>query len=107
MNRRRTGERGRQPRPPITQHNTRPRLTLLDAEQKHQVHQYALALLHRTGVRVDSPRVLRFLEKKLGGRADADVLRFPAEVVEDALRTAPKTIDVYDRRGEHVFRLGD
>lgn len=108
MNRRRTGERGPRPKPqPATLHNTRPRLTLLGEEQKHQVHQYALALLSRTGVRVDSPRVLRFLEGKLGAKAEADVLRLPPEVVEEALRTAPKTIDVYDRLGSHVFRLGD
>jgi trimethylamine--corrinoid protein Co-methyltransferase len=106
MHRRRGVERGRKPAP--TQlYNARPRLTLLSEEQKHQVHNYALSILNRTGVRVDSPGVLRFLEKKLGTKAEADVLRLPAEVVEEAIRTAPKTIDVYDRRGNHVFRLGD
>ena len=34
----------------------------LSEEQKAQVHAYALAILGRTGVRVDSPGVLRFLE---------------------------------------------
>ena len=106
MNRRRTAERA--PKPAVQRiHNTRPRLTLLSEEQKHQVHAYALSILARTGVRVDSPGVLRFLEGKLGTRAEADVLRLPAEVVEEAIRSAPKVIPVYDRLGNPVFRLGD
>jgi trimethylamine--corrinoid protein Co-methyltransferase len=108
MNRRRSGERVPNARPkPSIPNNTRPRLTLLSEEQKHQVHGYALTLLERTGVRVDSPAVLRFLEGKLGAKAEDDVLRLPVEVVEDALLTAPKTIDIYDRLGNHVFKLGD
>lgn len=98
----------RRDRPPgaIT-NNALPRLALLSDEQKAQVHQYALHILARTGVRVDSPGVLRFLEGKLGAAARADVLRLPPEVVEDAIRSAPKVIPVYDRLGNLVFRLGD
>ena len=107
MRRRHTGERKQPAATPILQNNTRPRLALLSEEQKATVHSYALAILGRTGVRVDSPGVLRFLESKLGQRAEADVLRLPAEVVEDALRTAPKVIPVYDRLGNPIFRLGD
>jgi len=87
--------------------NARPRLTLLSEEQKRQVHGYALRILATTGVRVDSPRVLRFLEKRLGATARDDILQLPPEVVEEALRGAPKTIDVYDRAGRPVFTLGD
>ena len=90
-----------------TANNALPRLTLLSEEQKAQVHQYALRILSRTGVRVDSPGVLRFLEQKLGTKAEADVLRLPTEVVEEAIHTAPKVIEVYDRIGNPVFRLGD
>lgn len=106
MNRRRTGERGRRTAAQRI-HNTRPRLTLLSEEQKEQVHRYALRILASTGVRVDSPGVLRFLEGVLGTRAEADVLRLPPERVEEAIRTAPKSFDVYDRRGNFVFKLGD
>lgn len=106
MSRRRTTERNRRsPEPAIN--NTCPGLSLLSEEQKAQVHQYALSILGRTGIRVDSPGVLRFLEGKLGVKAEADRLRLPAEVVEEAIRTAPKTIDVHDRLGNHVFKLGD
>jgi len=106
MSRRRAGER-RPPPAPASQHNTRPRLTLLSEEQKQQVHAYALSILARTGVRVDSPGVLRFLEDKLRQKAEAGVLRLPAEVVEEAIRSAPKVTPIYDRLGNPVFRLGD
>ncbi|MFO7662072.1 MAG: trimethylamine methyltransferase family protein [Chloroflexota bacterium] len=106
MYRRRTGTRPQRSTPnPI--HNTRPRVTLLNDDQKEQVHGYALSILSRTGIRVDSPSVLRFLEKKLGTKAEADVLKLPEEVVLDAIRTAPKVINIFDRLGNHVFKLGD
>ena len=107
MRRRHSSERGQSAKTHSEQNNTRPRLALLSEEQKAQVHAYALSILGRTGVRVDSPGVLRFLEGKLGQQAEADVLRLPAEVVEEALRSAPKVIPVYDRLGNPVFRLGD
>lgn len=106
MNRRRSVDRGRQSAVEQT-NNVVPTLALLSEEQKHQVHSYALSILGRTGVRIDSPRVLRFVEGKLGARAENDTVCLPAEVVEDAIRTAPKTIDVYDRLGNYVFKLGD
>ncbi len=106
MSRRRSAERNHRSIEPVI-NNTRPGLSLLSEEQKDQVHRYALSILGRTGIRVDSPGVLRFLEEKLGTRAEAGVLRLPAEVVDEAIRTAPKTIDVHDRLGNHIFRLGD
>lgn len=106
MNRRRTTTRPKQVASQ-TIHNTLPKLTLLSEEQKAQVHQYALSILSRTGVRVDSPGVLRFLETKLGSKAEVDVVKLPGEIVEEAIRAAPKTIAIFDRRGNHVFKLGD
>lgn len=87
--------------------NARPRLTLLSPEQISRVHDYALRVLAKTGVRVDSPAVCRFLEQALGVRARNDVIRFPPTVVEAAIASAPKAIDIYDRRGRHIFKLGD
>jgi trimethylamine:corrinoid methyltransferase-like protein len=34
-------------------------------------------------------------------------IKFPPEIVEEAIKSAPKTIDVYDRRGQHRLNLGD
>ena len=58
-------------------------------------------------MRVDSPAILQMLEKKLGLKSQDRIIKFPPEVVEDAIKSAPKTIDVYDRRGEHKLDLGE
>src|ERR1700690_2654748 len=86
--------------------NVRPELHLLNEEQIEQAHRYTLRVLSETGVRVDSPSVLALLERELGLKADGRTIRFPAEVVEEAIQSAPKTIDVFNRRGEKTFTLG-
>jgi len=90
----------------MTQH-AQPRLTLLTEEQIHQVHGYALRILAETGVRVDSDSTRRLLRRKWGIPADDRLVRIPAEVTEAALGSAPKRIDIYDRRGNSAFQLGE
>ncbi len=88
--------------------NVQPQLTLLSEEQIAQAHEYALRILRTTGTRVDSEPARRLLERKLGAACvDGERVRFPAEVVEWALRAAPSKIDIYDRAGNHAFQLGD
>ena len=86
--------------------NIRPRLSMMTEEQIEQAHHYTLRVLSETGVRVDSPSVLALLKRKLNLKADGRTIRFPAEVVEEAIQSAPKTIDVFNRHGEKTFTLG-
>ncbi len=87
--------------------NVRPKLTLMTEEQIHEAHGNVLKVLSETGARVDSPAILSLLETKLGLKAQDRVIKFPREIVEEAIQSAPKTIDVYDRRGAHKFKLGE
>ena len=87
--------------------NVRPRLTMMSEEQIQEAHRNVLKVLSETGVRVDSPAILQMLEWKLGLKSQDRIIKFPPEVVEDAIKSAPKTIDIYDRRGEHKLKLGD
>ena len=87
--------------------NVRPRLTLMNEEQIKEAHGNVLKVLSETGVRVDSPSILQLLEMKLGLKADGRLIKFPPEVVEEAIKSAPKTIDVYNRRGELKLKLGE
>lgn len=88
------------------ENNVRPRLTMLTEEQIHQIHDYALRILIETGIRVDSPSVLNLMEGKLRLKAEGRTLRIPKEIVEEAVQSAPKTIEVFNRRGEPAFTLG-
>ncbi len=90
----------------MTQH-AQPHLTLLTEEQIQQVHGYALRILAEMGVRVDSDSTRSLLQRKWGIRADERLVRIPAEVVETTLGSAPKRIDIYDRRGNPAFQLGE
>jgi len=87
--------------------NVRPRLTMMNEEQILEAHRNVLKVLSETGVRVDSPSILQMLEWKLGLKSQDRIIKFPPEVVEDAIKSAPKTIDIYDRRGEHKLKLGE
>lgn len=87
--------------------NVRPQLKLLTEDQIQQVHGYALRILSETGVRVDSPSVDERLGKTGGARVEGRCVRISAELVESAIRSAPSAIQMYDRRGNPVFCLGD
>ena len=87
--------------------NVRPRLVMLTEEQKREIHQNTLHLLETIGVRVDSPSTLEMLKKRVGSSmVDERTVRFPAELVEWAIKTAPPQIQVYDRRGNPKFTIG-
>jgi len=87
--------------------NVRPRITLMTEEQIQEAHHNTLRVLSETGVRVDSPGILQMLEQKLGLKSQDQIIKFPPEIVEEAIKSAPKTIDIYDRRGEFKLKLGD
>jgi trimethylamine--corrinoid protein Co-methyltransferase len=84
----------------------RPRLALLDAAQREAVHEASLTILAKSGLRVDSPRARDVCEKG-GARVDGDRVHFQRELVDAAIESVPATIDIFDRRGQPAFRLGD
>ena len=87
--------------------NVRPELTLLNEEQIWQIHQYALRVLSETGVRVDSLSVVERLGKTEQVEVQGRSVRLSPELVESAIQSVPSTIQMYDRRGNPVFNLGN
>ncbi len=86
----------------------RPRLTVLSSEQIALVHEHSLRILAEVGVRVDSTRARQALARAAGSvLIEGDRVRIGHEAVEWALTTAPATVDIYDRRGNPAFCLGD
>jgi trimethylamine--corrinoid protein Co-methyltransferase len=86
--------------------NVHPQLRLLSEEQVRQIHGYALRILSETGVRVDSPSVAERLRKTGQAQVRGRSVILSPELVETALRSAPSSIQMYDRRGNQVFCLG-
>ncbi len=85
-----------------------PRITVLSPEQIQHIHEYSLRILFSVGVRVDSERARRIFAKAVGSASVHDErVSLPAELVDWALETAPSSVQIYNRRGEPVFHLGD
>ena len=87
--------------------NVRPHLSMLTPEQIQQVHDYTMRILSETGVRVDSETVIDLLRKTGLVQIDGRIVKFSAELVTRAIDSAPPVLQIYDRRGQPLFRLGD
>ncbi len=86
-------------------HFVSPQFRLLSDKQIEELHLATLQVLERTGVAFDCQEAIDIL-----GEAGADVsnpqrVKIPSYLVEQALRTAPKTITLYTREGEPAMVL--
>jgi trimethylamine:corrinoid methyltransferase-like protein len=85
-----------------------PKLTALTTDQIQYIHRQSLEILARAGVRVDSTKARRILAQAQGVRwIGEDRVQFEPAMVDWAIQAAPSTVDLFDRRGEQVFRLGE
>jgi trimethylamine--corrinoid protein Co-methyltransferase len=69
------------------------------------VHETVLRLMNEVGVRFPHEPALQVL-KKAGCRVDGDRVRFPANIVEDAVRKAPSKFTIYGRNPEQKVEIG-
>ncbi|MBW2057626.1 MAG: trimethylamine methyltransferase family protein [Deltaproteobacteria bacterium] len=91
-----------------------PSLRFLNDDRCRKVHEATLDLLERTGVWIGQPECLEMLRgagarivdtsPKTGSRYSRRV-QFPPYLVEEAIRSAPESITIYDRRGEVAMVL--
>jgi trimethylamine--corrinoid protein Co-methyltransferase len=85
----------------------------LDELQASRIHQAALEILERIGVRLDLPQAVDLLRDAgaqvvtpPGGEAAAGhQVRIPARLVDDALAKAPRSVTLHDRFGGPVMPL--
>jgi len=82
-----------------------PKITILDPEQIAQVHKYSLQILSTVGIRVNAKQAGNLFLKSGCKIKDSQVL-IPPEIVEWAIKAAPAEIDIYNRKGNHAFRVG-
>ena len=83
-----------------------PQLNLLSLEQKQAVHHYALKILQKTGLRVESKSARHIFGKSGAVRIEDDKVFIQEEIVHQAIKTAPSHIDIYNKNGALSFRLG-
>ena len=83
----------------------RPRFQLLSQDQIKQIHLATLEILERTGVRVMLPEAIDLLEKKGAWVLSENIVKIPSHLVEEAVRSAPSRITIYDRNGSPAMNL--
>jgi trimethylamine--corrinoid protein Co-methyltransferase len=84
--------------------NASPSFRVLSQSQIEQMHAGTLEVLRRTGVRVMLDEGREMLAKA-GCWVDGDIVRFPAHLVEWAIRTAPSRVVLCDRNGRPAMDL--
>ncbi len=78
----------------------------LSNQQIQKLHEAALEILNRTGVRIHHQPGVDLLKKGGAGVSDGNLVRIPPHLVEQALKTVPKQITLYNRQGEPVIPMG-
>lgn len=83
-----------------------PTLTVLSNEDKSRILNAALHVIEEMGQQVTHPGTLDLLRKN-GLEADGEgVVRIPANVIRQAIRSVPKSVRIYDREGNLAMDLG-
>ena len=85
----------------------RPRLKVLNSDQAWAIHTSALEILEKTGFKMEHPRALEMLADGGCEVFEGDWVRMPAYLAEEALRTAPRQITLYDQKGNEAMPLVD
>jgi trimethylamine--corrinoid protein Co-methyltransferase len=83
----------------------RPTFALLAPDLVERVLAEAYALLAEPGIVVQAPQALALLERA-GARIEGETAHLPAGLIRDALATAPRSFDLFDRSGEPAVRYG-
>ncbi len=84
--------------------NFRPKLKVIDDDQKKEIHLAALEILERTGIKMTHPKGLEILSGA-GAKVQGDRVRIPSWLVEDAIRKAPSRLVLGNRNGERSVFL--
>lgn len=77
----------------------------ITAEQCERLHEAAVAILQRTGVRLELPRAVELLRGADCAVSADGIARIPATLVDWALERAPRSFTIYDRGGEPAMVL--
>jgi trimethylamine--corrinoid protein Co-methyltransferase len=77
-----------------------PQFRILSDSQLEELHLATLQILERTGVAFECPEAIDILGDAGADVSNPDRVKFPPYMVEQAIRTAPKSITLYTREGD-------
>jgi trimethylamine--corrinoid protein Co-methyltransferase len=82
-----------------------PQFAVLAESQLQDLHQGALEVLRRTGIRFHHAAALEMLQEAGAFVSDGNLVKFPAQLVEEALASVPGRIVMCDRDGKPALFL--
>jgi len=82
-----------------------PQFRLLSDNQLEELHLAILHILEKTGVSVDCQEAIDLLAEAGVDVSNPKRVRIPSHLVEQALRTVPKSVTLYTREGEPAIVL--
>ena len=84
-----------------------PRLKVLNRRQALAIHTAALEILEKICIKMEHAESLDMLAGAGGSVFDKDWIRLPAYLAEEAIRSAPRQITLYDQLGNKAMPLVD
>lgn len=81
-----------------------PQFEVLTEGMREAIFSAALEILQRTGINIQQEDALNLL-RDAGARVENDIAYIPERMVQQALRSAPSKIIIYDRNGSPAMRL--
>ncbi|HSR35394.1 MAG TPA: trimethylamine methyltransferase family protein [Anaerolineae bacterium] len=82
-----------------------PQFSILSESQLQDLHLAALEVLRRTGIRFHHQEALDMLQEAGAFVSDGNLVKFPVQLAEDAIASAPSRIIMCDRDGEPALFL--
>ena len=84
----------------------RPALLFLSQADKERIHQAVLEILEKIGMQILHDEALTLLQKAGCRVAEDNIVKIPENLVQGAIRAAPRNIPIHDREGSHVMDIG-
>jgi trimethylamine---corrinoid protein Co-methyltransferase len=83
-----------------------PRMKVIGRDQAWAIHAAALEILEKVGVKMEHEGARAMLREAGCRVSEKDWVTMPPYLVEDALRSAPRQIDLFDQKGALAMPLG-
>lgn len=83
-------------------------LPIFTVDEIKTLHQSTLKVLEKTGVKVESAKALEIFYNagaNVEGNGKTGIVKFPAHMVEECIKSTPGNITYHGRKPEHSFRI--
>lgn len=84
-----------------------PQLTVLNEDQIADIHKYSLEILSHTGIKVECKNARKIFKRSGSVKIEEDIVYISEELVDFALDVVPSSLNVFNKKGESAFKLGE